>query len=133
MGKQFKKSKDGSDKPKKGKTGFGMLGVLGLFGAMLGLVSWVASKENNEKRARDDTLRRRLARKPLSFTEHASCRMDCRRVTRQDVEATLEKARRERNYARVSLVSLHNNTPPRVLQVALTVDLSPPSRCFRQH
>eukprot|EP00740_Mantoniella_antarctica_P018736 CAMPEP_0198680682 /NCGR_PEP_ID=MMETSP1468-20131203/5323_1 /TAXON_ID=1461545 /ORGANISM="Mantoniella sp, Strain CCMP1436" /LENGTH=177 /DNA_ID=CAMNT_0044421317 /DNA_START=177 /DNA_END=710 /DNA_ORIENTATION=+ len=91
MGKRFKKqrSKDGSDKPPKKNNGLGLLAVVGFFGAMLGLVSCVALKERDEKRGQDDSLRRRLSRKPITFSEHAACRMDCRHVTREHVAATL--------------------------------------------
>ena len=99
MGKRFKKNPDGSDKPKRRKTGFGMWGVGALFGAMLGLVAFVARREEAAARAADDKLRARLRRKPLRISDHAACRMDCRRVSREDVEATLERGRLSKRHS----------------------------------
>ena len=90
--KKFKKNPDGSDKPKRGKTGFGIWGVGAIFAAMLGLVGFTAKRENDAREAADSSLRGRLRRRPIEFSEHASCRMDCRFVSREEVEATLDRA-----------------------------------------
>ena len=99
MGKRFKKNPNGSDKPKRPKTGFGVWGVGALFGAMLGLVAFVARREEAAARAADDTLRARLRRKPLRISDHAACRMDCRQVSREDVEATLERGKLSKRHS----------------------------------
>jgi hypothetical protein len=95
MGKRFKKNPDGSDSRPKGngkgkKTGFGLLGILAFAGSLLGMVGWVAHRERSEKRQLDGNLLRRLRSKPLGFSKHAACRMDCRFITRDDAVATLE-------------------------------------------
>ena len=71
MGKKLKKNPDGSDKPKRKKTGFGIWGVGAIFAAMLGLVGLAAKRENDVREAADSSLRGRLRRRPIEFSEHA--------------------------------------------------------------
>jgi hypothetical protein len=99
MGKKFKKNPDGSDKPKRKKTGFGIWGVGAIFAAMLGLVGFAAKRENDAREAADSSLRGRLRRRPIEFSEHASCRMDCRFVSREEVEATLDVGRESKRHS----------------------------------
>jgi hypothetical protein len=99
MGKKFKKNPDGSDKPKRKKTGFGIWGVGAIFAAMLGLVGFAAKRENDVREAADSSLRGRLRRRPIEFSEHASCRMDCRFVSREEVEATLDVGRESKRHS----------------------------------
>jgi hypothetical protein len=89
MGKNFGKNKDGSGKPTPRKTGFGMWAVGGLFLVMVGFVSFAAKREKDTREAGDTSLRARLRRKSVEFSEHASCRMDCRFVSRAEVLETL--------------------------------------------
>ena len=99
MGKKFKKNPDGSNKPKRTKTGLGVWGVGAIFAAMLGLVGFTAKRENDAREAADSSLRGRLRRRPIEFSEHASCRMDCRFVSREEVEATLDVGRESKRHS----------------------------------
>ena len=99
MGKNFGKNKDGSGKPTPRKTGFGMWAVGGLFLVMVGFVSFAAKREKDTREAGDTSLRARLRRRPIEFSEHASCRMDCRFVSKQEVEDTLEFGKVSRQHS----------------------------------
>ena len=99
MGKKFKKNKDGSGKPKRGKTGFGMWGVGAIFLGMLGFAGFIAKRENDARNTRDNTLRARMQRHPIEFSEHASCRMDCRHVSKEEVEETLNVGKESQRYS----------------------------------
>jgi hypothetical protein len=93
MGKQFRRTKDGGEKPKRPKTGFGLWGIGAVFAGMLALVGITARRGSAAASARDETLRARLRRRPRAYSEHASCRMDCRHISRADADATLKRGR----------------------------------------
>ena len=59
------------------------------------LVSFV----DDTREAADASLRARLRRRPIEFSEHASCRMDCRFVSKQEVEDTLEFGKVSRQHS----------------------------------
>jgi hypothetical protein len=87
-------SGNNTDRPSK-KAKKSQRSVLGF---MVGAASCVAlwgfsivqgvRKNQRDRRVLDSMLRR-----PMTISEHAACRMDCRFVTRQQIEATLRKGR----------------------------------------
>lgn len=96
---------EGSDPPPAGSGGGGGKGagrskksqrsVLGfVLGAAACISVWGWSiMQGAAKRKRDRRLLDSMLRKPMQITEHAACRMDCRFITRPQIEETLRNGR----------------------------------------
>ena len=82
-----KKGGRGSKKSQRSILGF----VLGA-AACVGLWSW-GIFQGVEKRKRDRKILDRMLRRPLAITEHAECRMDCRFITKDQINESLRKGR----------------------------------------
>lgn len=76
-----------SKKQQRSVLGF----VIGV-GACLALWGW-SLVHGAAKRRRDRGILDSMARKPLSITDHAACRMDCRFISREHIHAMLAKGR----------------------------------------
>lgn len=76
---KFKKVKTTGDEGKaRAKAQRSVWGVVGLLAGLSSLFFWVTSQKRKQKQVRDKTVLSNLLRKPLSYTEHAACRMECR-------------------------------------------------------
>ncbi|KAK3286461.1 hypothetical protein CYMTET_5986 [Cymbomonas tetramitiformis] len=89
--KKLKKPSKGEKKKARSAPGFIGAG-LGLF-AFIGWTVWSVFAKEKEDREYSKKIRTRLASKPLVFSDHASCRMDCRHVGMNDVVSTLQSGR----------------------------------------
>ena len=71
------KEKGNSDKGGGGGFWAPLLTVVS-FGALWGLSMLYFARQDAQKHKQDPVLLRSMRQKPVNFTEHAKCRMDCR-------------------------------------------------------
>jgi hypothetical protein len=72
--KKQRKEGDGSDR-KKSRT---LWGLAGLFVGLASMLAYVVGSQRKQKRERDRGILNGMMRRPLVYTEHAACRMECR-------------------------------------------------------
>lgn len=78
----------GGGRSKKSQRSF--LGFVGVAASAVALWGWAVLQHAGARR-RNRAVLDGMLRRPLTFTEHAACRMDCRFVTRQQVAAALRQ------------------------------------------
>lgn len=77
----------GSGKRQGGFGGF--LAAAGAVAAVCVGILFQQSRAHRQQRERDAQLLAKMRRLPLTVTEHADCRMDCRHISREEVDAVL--------------------------------------------
>mmetsp|Transcript_47038 Transcript_47038/g.89816 ORF Transcript_47038/g.89816 Transcript_47038/m.89816 type:complete len:153 (+) Transcript_47038:168-626(+) len=78
---------------KKARSPNGFLALMTGFVGMCAWTLWGAVKKERADLERSKNIRVRLMSKPLVFSPHASCRMDCRFVDKAAVISTLKNGR----------------------------------------
>ncbi len=74
--KQKRQQQDGEDNTRR-KTR-SVWGLAGLFVGLASLLTYVVGTQRKQKRTRDRHILTNMLRRPLVYTEHAACRMECR-------------------------------------------------------
>lgn len=64
-------------------------GLVSLTAGLLVVGAWAFTTARRQKRINDEKTLAGLRHRPLVFTEHAQCRLDCRRVTKAEVVQAL--------------------------------------------
>mmetsp|Transcript_13610 Transcript_13610/g.23033 ORF Transcript_13610/g.23033 Transcript_13610/m.23033 type:complete len:154 (-) Transcript_13610:427-888(-) len=82
--------KSSKSERKKARSPGGFLGLIGGFFSLCAWTLWGTVKSEREKLETSKSIRTRLASKPIVFSEHAACRMDCRFVGKKEVFSLLQ-------------------------------------------
>lgn len=84
------------DEGKKGphkKSVWGLLGAVGSFAAVWVFTVWKLRDESKQKQLSDRPILNRMLLSPMTYTDHAVCRMKCRFVTEREVTESLQKGK----------------------------------------
>ncbi|CAL8462505.1 g2038 [Coccomyxa elongata] len=85
-----KRNSKGSGK-NSGKNSWGLLGLAVSITAAWLFGAWQIGEHRTKKKQYDKLTLAGLLSKPLKYTEHALCRMDCRHIPEKEVVATLNE------------------------------------------
>jgi len=88
-----KKKKKGGGEGKPRRSSWGLLGLLTSLAAGAVAVLGFQGQANKRKREEEAPLLTRMLMKPLEYTEHGACRMDCRFISKSEVLETLTSGR----------------------------------------
>lgn len=86
-----KHAKDDKSGPHK-KSAWGLLGAVGSFAAVWIFTVWKLRDESKQKQLTDRPILNRLLLTPMTYTDHAVCRMKCRYSTTVQEITNLTKA-----------------------------------------
>ena len=91
--KEPKRRRGGHGGDGGGSGGRSLVAVAAAFAAAVGLAVAAAVRQERALQRRSADVRQSLRSRPLRYSEHAACRMDCRHITRNDVEDALRDGR----------------------------------------
>ncbi|EIE23976.1 hypothetical protein COCSUDRAFT_53173 [Coccomyxa subellipsoidea C-169] len=84
--------KDKSKGPRKsGSSPWGLFGLAASIAAAWLVGAWHIRDQRTRKYQVDKNTLARIMSKPMKYTEHAQCRMDCRHISQEEVAATLRQ------------------------------------------
>ncbi|CAK0750017.1 hypothetical protein CVIRNUC_001957 [Coccomyxa viridis] len=103
-GKKVLGSNNSNKAPRRGKHGkpkgarqkrngssWGLVGVVASAAAVWLFGAWQIGQNKAKKAGSDASYLTQMLTLPLKYTEHAQCRMECRRVSEREVRSTLKK------------------------------------------